>query len=63
MIVSLSKNGWTDRDAVLDVDSGELKEAFIRWGLLDGVAHWRNPAKTIEPSMYDGDAAFYIALH
>jgi len=25
------KNGWTDRDAVWDVDSGWSKEAWLRW--------------------------------
>ena len=56
--VSLSRswalqNGWTDRDAVWNVDSGWSKEACIRWG-----AHWRHLANTIEPSMCRGDAAF-----
>jgi len=29
--VSPAKNGWTDRDAVQDVDSGGPKEPRIRW--------------------------------
>jgi len=40
------KNGWTERYAVWDVDSGGLKEACVRWG-----AHWRNLANTIKPYM------------
>jgi len=34
------------------VDSGEPKEACVRWD-----AHWRHLANTTEPSMYGGDAA------
>jgi len=48
----LCKNGWTDRNAVWDVDSGRgPKEACSRWG-----AHWCNLANTIEPSVCSGDA-------
>jgi len=39
------KNGWTDQDAVWDVDSDGPKEACIRLG-----AHWRPLANTTEPS-------------
>jgi len=28
----LCKNGWTDRDAVWDLDLGGSKEACISWG-------------------------------
>jgi len=28
----LCKSGWIDWDAILDVDSGGCKEAFLRWG-------------------------------
>jgi len=28
----LCKNGWTDRVAIWDLDSGGPKEAYIRWG-------------------------------
>ena len=37
------KNGWTDRDAVWDLDSGGPKEACIRWGANlapPSVHHW-----------------------
>jgi len=46
------QNGWTDRDAVWDLDSGGPKKACIRWG-----AHWRHLANTIEPSLRGGNAA------
>jgi len=52
---TLCKKGSTDRDAVWDVDSGESKEAFIRW---DVGLHWRHLANTIKPSICGGDAAF-----
>jgi len=44
--------GWTDRDAVWDMDSGGPKETCARWG-----SHWRHLANTIEPSVCGGDAA------
>ena len=50
------KNGRTDRDAVWDVDSGI---GLIRKHALDGGAHRRNLANTIEPSVCDGLAAFF----
>jgi len=46
------QNGWTDRDAVWDVDSSGPKQA-----LLDGNAHWRHLVNMTEPSMHGGDAA------
>jgi len=45
------KNGWTDRDAVWDLDSSGPKEACIRRG-----SHWRHLTNTTEPSMCGGDA-------
>ena len=41
------QNGWTDRDAVWNVDSVGRKEPCIRWG-----AHWRYLANTTEPSVW-----------
>jgi len=35
-----------------DLDSGEPKEACIRWGV-----HWRQLLNTIEPSVCSGNAA------
>ena len=48
----LCKNGWTDRKAVWDWDSGGPKEACLRWG-----AHWRHLANTTKLTMCGGDAA------
>jgi len=45
----LCKNGWTDRDAVWDLDSGGPKKACIRWGC--------HLANNTEPYMCGGDAA------
>jgi len=50
----LCNNGWTDRDAV----SGILAQVGPSKHLLNGGAHWRNLANTIEPSVCCGDAAF-----
>ena len=48
----LWRNGWTDWDAVLDLDSvGSRKH------VLGGGAHWRHMANTTEPSMCGGDVA------
>ena len=44
------QNGWTDRDAVWDVDS--------RKHALHEGEHWRHLANTIQRSMCGGDAAF-----
>jgi len=49
----LYRSGWTDRDALLVVDSDGSRNH-----VLHGSAHWRNPANTIEPSVCGGDAAF-----
>ena len=48
----LVKNGWTDRNAVRNVDLDGPKETCVRWG-----AHWRHLANTTEPSMCCGGAA------
>ena len=48
----LCKNGWTDRNAVWDAESGSSRKPCIRWGV-----HWRHPANATEPSMCGGDAA------
>jgi len=48
----LCKNGWTDRKAVWDWDSGGPKEACLRWG-----AHWRHLANTTKLTVCGGDAA------
>jgi len=48
----LSVTTRTDRDDVLDVDSGGPKEGRITW-----VAHWRHLVNTIEPSTCSYDAA------
>jgi len=46
------KNGWTNRDAVWDLDPGGPEEAYISRG-----THMHNLANTTEPSMCGGDAA------
>ena len=49
----LYKNGWTDRDAVKDVNSCRPREACFRWGCT-----WCNLANTTESSICGDDAAF-----
>ena len=46
------KNGWTNRDAIWDMDMGGPEKACIRCS-----AHWRHLVNVIEQSMHRGNAA------
>ena len=48
--LGVSENGWANRDVVWDAPM--LSWACPRNHLLDGAAHWRKLAYTIEPSMW-----------
>ena len=47
---------------LIEMLSGVWSQVSPRKHVLDGGAHWRNLANTIEPSMCVGDAAFFVKL-